>query len=48
MPEHLKSTPDTKEFDHYLRSFVKTKERQYRRKVLREVAHSLSMIVTTT
>ncbi len=45
MPEHLKDAPETEEFHNYLQSFVKTKEKQHRRKVLSEVMTSLSLMI---
>lgn len=45
MPEHLKSTPQSKEFDKYLKNFIKRKERQHRKKVVQEVALSLSLML---
>lgn len=45
MPEHLKNTPNTKEFDSYLKSFVKKKEQQHRKKVLQEIATSLALMI---
>ncbi len=45
MPEHLKSATNTKEFDSYLKSFVKKKEQQHRKKVLHEIATSLALML---
>lgn len=45
MPEHLKNAPNSKEFDKYLKSFMKRKERQHRRKVLQEIATSALLMI---
>ena len=45
MPEHLKNAPESEEFQKYLQSFIKRKEKQHRRKVLSEVAASLSLMI---
>ncbi len=45
MPEHLKNTPNTKEFQKYLQTFVKSKERQHRRKVIQEIAASVALMM---
>ncbi len=44
MPEHLKNTPNSKEFQKYLESFVKKKERQHRKKVVHEFATSVALM----
>ncbi len=46
MPEHLKHAQNTKEFDEYLKSFVKQRERQHRYKVLREIAASIALMTS--
>ena len=45
MPEHLKSAPNSKEFQKYLNNFVKTKERNHRRKVMQEIAASALLMI---
>lgn len=46
MPEELKNNPDHKDFDAYLRSFMRRKEMQHGAKVAKEAANSLSLAVT--
>lgn len=45
MPEQLKNNPDSKEFQQYLVNFLKDKERQHRKKVMREIADSVSLMI---
>lgn len=45
MPEHLKNTPNSKEFQKYLNNFVKRKERQHRKKVMQEIAASALLMI---
>ena len=45
MPDHLKNAPESKEFQKYLQNFMKKKERQHRKNILREVAASLSLML---
>lgn len=45
MPEHLKSAPNSKEFQKYLNNFVKKKERTHRRKVVQEIAASALLMI---
>ncbi|HMS31440.1 MAG TPA: hypothetical protein PJ984_03520 [Candidatus Saccharibacteria bacterium] len=45
MPEHLKSAPESKEFQSYLKSFVKQKEQLHRKKVLREAMTTLALMI---
>ena len=45
MPEHLKNTPDTKEFQKYLQTFVKKKERQHRKRVIQQIAASVALMM---
>ena len=45
MPDQLKNQPNSKEFQKYLQNFVKTKERQHRRKVLREIVTSFALMI---
>jgi hypothetical protein len=45
MPEHLKSAPNSKEFQKYLSNFVKKKERTHRRKVMQEIAASALLMI---
>lgn len=45
MPEHLKNAPETKEFDNYLKNFVRAKEQQHRKKVMREIATSIALMM---
>jgi hypothetical protein len=45
MPEHIKSAPNSKEFQQYLNNFVKKKERQHRKKVLQQVATSIALMI---
>lgn len=45
MPEQLKNNPDSKEFNKYLNSFVKRKERQHRVKVMQEIASSALLMI---
>lgn len=45
MPEHIKSAPNSKEFQSYLNSFVKKKERAHRRKVVKEVVASALLMI---
>jgi len=46
MPEELKNNPNHKDFDSYLRSFMRRKEIQLSAKVAKEAASSLSIAVT--
>ena len=46
MPDHLKDTPNSKEFDKYLKNFMKKKIRQHRHKYMREVMNSLALLIT--
>lgn len=45
MPEQLKNKPNSKEFNKYLKSFMKQRERSHRKKVLQEVATSLALMI---
>lgn len=45
MPEHLKNTPNSKEFDKYIHDFLKKKERTHRKNVLKEIATSISLML---
>lgn len=45
MPEHIKSAPNSKEFQNYLNGFVKKKERAHRRKVVKEVVASALLMI---
>lgn len=45
MPEHLKSAPNSKEFQKYLNGFVKDKERQHRKKVMKEILASALLMI---
>lgn len=45
MPESLKNAPESKEFQSYIRNFVATKEREHRKKVLREIASSFALMI---
>lgn len=45
MPEHLKDAPNSKEFDKYLQSFIKRKERTHRKNVMREIVTSISLML---
>lgn len=45
MPEHLKSAQNSKEFEKYLSTFVKKKERQHRKKVAQEVLASALLMI---
>jgi hypothetical protein len=45
MPEQIKNKPDSKEFNQYLNSFIKRKERQHRRKVMQEIASSALLMI---
>lgn len=45
MPEQLKLNPNSKEFDKYLQTFVQKKDRQHRRKVMREIAASIALMI---
>ena len=45
MPEQLKNNPSSKEFQKYLQTFVKKKERQHRRKVMQEIAASVALMI---
>lgn len=45
MPEQLKNNPNSKEFNSYLNSFIKRKERQHRRKVIQEIASSTLLMI---
>lgn len=45
MPEHLKSAPESKEFQSYLKGFVKEKEQLHRKKVLREAMTTLALMI---
>lgn len=44
MPEQIKNNPDSKEFHQYLQGFIQKKERQHRKKVMREIATSLALM----
>lgn len=46
MPENIKNAPDSKEFDTYLKNFMKKKVRQHRRSYMREIANSVAMMIT--
>lgn len=45
MPENLKNNTNSKEFQKYLQTFVKSKERQHRRKVMQEIAASVVLMI---
>lgn len=45
MPEEIKNKPESKEFQKYIQKFLRTKEREHRHKVLREVAASVSLMI---
>jgi hypothetical protein len=45
MPEELKSAPNSKEFNRYLNTFVKRKERQHRKKVAQEVVAAALLMI---
>lgn len=45
MPEHLKNTPNSKEFDKYLKEFMKRKESAHRKNVLKEIVASVSLMI---
>jgi hypothetical protein len=45
MPEHLKNTPNSKEFQSYLKNFVKQKEQAHRKKVLQETLTTLALMI---
>ena len=45
MPEHLKSAPESEEFQSYLKTFVKQKEQLHRKKVLREAMTTLALMI---
>lgn len=45
MPEQLKNAPNSKEFQKYLNSFIKNKERQHRKKVMQEIAASALLMI---
>ncbi len=45
MSDQLKSNPDSKEFNKYLQNFVRTKERLHRKKVMREIASSVALMI---
>lgn len=45
MPEHLKNAANTKEFEKYIKNFIKRKESQHRKKVLKEAATSLTLML---
>lgn len=46
MPENLKNAPNSKEFDKYLRNFMKKKVRQHRRNTMREILSSVAAMIT--
>jgi transcriptional regulator of NAD metabolism len=46
MPEAIKNKPNSKEFNSYLNSFMRRKERQHRHKVFGQAIKSLALIVT--
>lgn len=45
MPEQLKNQPNSKEFNKYLNSFLRKKERQHRHKVMRDIATSVALMI---
>lgn len=45
MPETLKNNPNSKEFNKYLNTFLKRKERQHRKKVVQEIAASALLMI---
>jgi hypothetical protein len=46
MPEHLKNAPNSKEFDTYLKNFMKKKVRQHRHKYLKDALSSFALMIT--
>lgn len=47
MPEQLKNAPQSPQFQKYLTSFIKRKERAHRRKVMREVLSSVGLMIAS-
>ena len=45
MPDHLKNTPESVEFNSYLKSFINRKEKEHRRKVISEAATTISLML---
>ena len=45
MPEQLKGASNTPEFEKYLKTFIKKKEREHRLKVVQEIAISASLMI---
>ncbi len=45
MPEQLKGASNSPEFEKYLKTFIKKKERQHRLKVVQEIATSVSLML---
>jgi len=45
MPEQLKDAQNTPAFDAYLKTFLRRKEQDHRKRVLQEVAASLSLMI---
>ena len=45
MPDHLKDAQNTEEFQKYLTTFVKTKEKQHRRKIIKEVMTAFTLMM---
>ena len=45
MPEQIKNSPDSKEFQQYLQGFIQKKERQHRKKVVREIVTSIALMI---
>ena len=46
MPDHLKNAPNSKEFDKYLKNFMKRKMRLHRQKAVREIAGSIAFMIS--
>lgn len=45
MSDQLRNNPNSKEFQKYLEGFVRTKERQHRKKVMQKIAASVALMI---